>query len=684
MTVTSNYELYTLNIALDVPLYQLFSYKYSEQLTIGRRVLVPFGNRTLIGFVWEAAYGTIEYSGELKSIIQVFPEQLTSEIYQLINFTADYYHHPIGQTVFNAIPTTWRKKPKSHARIVECSDNSVPEAVSRVELAHQIVEFPHNDKTAQIVLNSQQQHIVDSINLDTYFPSLLYGITGSGKTEVYLTLIEKVLFKKQQVLVLVPEINLTPQLLERFKLRFPLTNISILTSHTPSKQRHNGYCSASTGTVEIIIGTRLAVFTPFKNLGLIIVDEEHDHSFKQQDSLRYHARDLAIWRARHNQIPIILGSATPSLETLYNYKLGKFKVYKLTNRATNKAVLPALKLIDLNVYPTTDGLTEIVFKEIGKCLQQQELSLVFINRRGHSPLITCYQCGWVGKCNNCSANLVYHSKKHELRCHYCGVCSTLPKACPICCSQYLQGVGQGTQKVEQILTARFPQARIFRVDQDTLTSKSAWSKLYARIKRHEIDILVGTQILVKGHDFHNLTLVVGLNIDNALYSYDFRSSELLYAQLTQVAGRAGRGKKPGLVLLQTNYPKHDLYHYLMNNDFNGFVNFILKERKLLNLPPYSYYVMLKASGNNYQQVLEYLMEVKSSINNLLPDQVRVNQPVPAVLQRLQNRERAHMLISSNNRPHLHQFLTSLTRILSTQLKPKHGIIWQLDIDPFEF
>jgi primosomal protein N' (replication factor Y) len=658
--------MYLLNVAVDVPLYRLFSYYCTEKLAIGTRVAVPFGSKTIVGFVWDNEVTVPDINPQkIKSILEIFPEVLATDAYQLINFTANYYHYPIGQVLFGAIPKEWRRalaikelrcqKPKTHM------------------------------KDIPVALNNEQQDVVNQItqNLHKYYPSILYGVTGSGKTEVYLSLIDKVISIGMQALVLVPEINLTPQLLERFLSRFPTVGIHVLTSSVTSRERLRGYLGAAHGTIQIIIGTRLSVFTPFKHLGLILVDEEHDHSFKQQESLRYHARDLAIWRAAATSIPIVLGSATPSLETLYNYKLGKYKLFKLPNRAVEGAELPDIRLIDLNVYKNIDGLTDIAINEISKRLLKHELSLVFINRRGYAPSITCYQCGYVFTCKNCSTNLVYHSNSHKLKCHHCSVVGSVPKACPACNSQHLQALGQGTQKIEEVLTKQFPAARIYRIDQDVLSSKAAWSDLYAKIKAGEIDILVGTQILVKGHDFHNLTLVIGLNIDSSLYSYDFRASELLFTQLTQVAGRAGRGDKKGLVLLQTNYPKHELYQYLLKHDFAGFINHTMRDRRLLNLPPYAYYAILRASGNKLNQVLEYLNSIRDSCQSMQTKTVRMNPPVPAIMQRLKSRERGQVLIISQNRAELHSFITSLTDVLAIIKKPAHDITWQLDIDPFE-
>ncbi len=659
--------MHFVNVALDVPLYRLFSYSCEEIIEVGTRVLVDFTNKQMIGFVVEnnVSITTLNFDIKvIKPVLKIFPEQLTFDTLRLIQFCADYYIYPLGQTIFNAIPNKWRKSQLIKLKIINKQRLSTDKDIEPVSL------------------NAKQQEIVDTIkqNLSCYYPVLLYGITGSGKTEVYLSLIKQVLNRDEQALVLVPEINLTPQLLSRFKQRFPQSNIHVLTSNITPSQRLNGYIDAANGEAEIIIGTRLAVFTPFKNLGIIIVDEEHDTSFKQNDNLRYNARDLAVWRANDLKIPIVLGSATPSLETLYNYKIGKYTLLKLTNRAVSNAVMPEIKLIDVSLGNQRFALSTTVQLALKKRLEQKELSLVFINRRGYAPVINCYECGWVGKCKNCSANLVFHSKTNEVKCHYCGASSKIPKICPNCNSQHLQAIGQGTQKIEEELVKQFPMARIYRVDQDTLNSKKAWEELYLKINCHEIDIIVGTQILVKGHDFHNLTLVVGLNIDNGLYSYDFRASELLFTQLTQVAGRAGRGDKPGQVLLQTAYPQHELYQYLLKHDFSGFINYTLKQRKVLNLPPYIHYAMLRADSKELARALEFLFNVKNSIKPI--ELVTISQPVPAALYRLKNKERGQMLISSINRKELHFYLKNLVNIISNMKKISH-ISWQLDIDPLE-
>lgn len=660
--------MYLLNIALDIPLPRLFTYIADEIVAVGTRVLVQFGTKTMIGFVLENDQSKIQIdcvTKKLKPILTVFPEVLSEDSLKLIVFTSSYYHYPIGQTLFSSLPTILRKPKPINIR------KTKPAKVNPIS-------------AALIELNQEQQEVVDKVsgNFATFHPALLYGITGSGKTEVYLDLIDKVLANKQQVLVLVPEINLTPQLLQRFRNRFPEVMMHVLTSHATDRERYLGYIRALNGEAQIIIGTRLAVFTPFHDLGIVIVDEEHDQSFKQNDSLRYNARDLAIWRTKFYNIPIVLGSATPSLESLYNYKLNKYSLYKLTNRGVKSALLPNIKLIDLNNAPQIDGLTNKAIDAIKERLSKKEMSLVFINRRGYSPIISCYDCGWVSQCKNCSSNMVYHRKIGELRCHHCGFSTGIPHSCPSCNNQYLHTVGQGTQKIEETLLQLFPEARIYRIDQDTINTKQAWADLYSKINNYEIDILVGTQMLAKGHDFHNLTLVVGVNLDSGLYSHDFRSTELLFNQLLQISGRAGRGAKPGEVLLQTNYPRHEVYQFLLRHDFPGFANYLMGERKNLLLPPYCYFAIFRVNGKDIIMVIDYLKQLLANLVKVKPDNLVICEPVPAVMQRLKNRERGQVLFYSQDRNTLHKFANSLLSQVE-KIKLPAQMNWNLDIDPFE-
>lgn len=658
--------MHVVSIVLDVPLYQVFSYTHDIDLPIGSRVLVEFRHRKVIGFVWGGA-ADISSSIELKPVLMVYPDVLPLQVIDLVKFCSSYYHYPVGATIFCVVPQLLRK-----------------DKIYRERHSKKLNNFNLSTNHKTIDLNVEQSGIIEAIAHASpgFTAHLLYGVTGSGKTEVYLSLIEKVVENKQQVLVLVPEINLTPQMLSRFATRFDNEKMIVLTSHTTANKRYQGYLAASLGNCQIIIGTRLSVFTPFQKLGLIIVDEEHDQSFKQNDTLRYQARDLAVWRAQKYNIPIVLGSATPSLETLYKYKEGSYQLHKLTSRAVADAILPKINLINLNTEEVVDGLSQQVLKAINTRLENHELSLVFINRRGYCPVISCHECGHVMTCKRCSTTLVYHSATKNLKCHHCAYTIRVPSSCPECKSQYLQAIGDGTQKIEEILTKCFPNAKIGRIDQDTTNTKQSWHDLYTKIHNHELDILVGTQMLAKGHDFHNLTLVVGLNIDHGLHSYDFRASELLFTQLTQVAGRAGRGSKSGLVLLQTRYPEHELYQYLLKHDFSGFVNYLLKLRKMLSLPPYTYYAIFRASGNKLEQVLEYLHAVVRLMQKLEVPNVFIYEAVPSIMQRLKNKERGQILIQSSKRQDIKLLFDRLLPLLK-EMKPKHSISFSIDIDPYD-
>jgi primosomal protein N' (replication factor Y) len=677
--------MYIYNVAINVPIYQLYSYISEQPLTIGSRVVIEFRNKQVIGFVWQiiskTEIGHLQFPNKLKPILQVYSEELSATLIHLIEFTANYYHYPLGQTVFTALPSILSKNKPINYKTVS----------KRVK--HSVDSSAHN-----ISLNDQQQEIVKHISnhFNQFHPCLLYGVTGSGKTEVYLALTKHALLQNKQVLILVPEINLTPQIAQRFMQRFPETPFSILTSNVTAKQRFNGYYGAINGDIKVIIGTRLSVFTPFKNIGLIIIDEEHDQSFKQSDHLCYHARDLAIWRAKEHNIPVVLGSATPSLESIYNYKQKKYTLYKLANRAVNEATLPHITLLNLNHHKTTNGLTNIVIDEINKRLTLKQQSMIFINRRGFAPTILCAECGAVMKCPNCSANMVVHYSKNKqfLQCHYCNYKINVPQHCLECNNNNLQILGLGTQKIEQQLNDLFPNAKIVRVDRDSTTSKNYFTELYKKIQQNEVDILVGTQILAKGHDFHNLTLVVGVNIDGALHGYNFRNSELLYTQLTQLAGRAGRGTKSGQVILQTYYPQHELYTYLCNNNFNKFVNYILTQRKLFQLPPYTNHVLLKATSVEQIKVISYLQLITAKIMELRLNYVTLfnGQEQSALItifpvtippiHKIYNKERAQILIASTDRNILHKFLNILTTNV-LQHNTTSNIKWQLDIDPFE-
>jgi primosomal protein N' (replication factor Y) len=511
---------------------------------------------------------------------------------------------------------------------------------------------------------------------------LLFGITGSGKTEVYLRLIEQNLAAGRQTLILIPEINLTPQLQARFTARFPNTPLVALHSQLADGERLLAWSDAQAGRAGIVLGTRLAVFTPLPKLGLIIVDEEHDGSFKQQDGVRYHARDLAVWRAHEAKVPILLGSATPSLETLANVEAGRYRQLKLTQRAHDAASLPRIRLLDVRRQRLTEGLSDVAVAALQKRLQQRELSLVFINRRGFSPVLACTECGWSAACRHCSAKLVLHLKARRLKCHHCGWEETIPRGCPDCGNSDIKPVGQGSQRLEEALERMLPKARVLRIDRDSTSRKEAWDEIYRKVHAGEVDVLVGTQMLAKGHDFPALSLVVVVNADAGLYSADYRATERLASILTQVAGRAGRAEAPGEVLIQTQWPEHPLFAALTAGDYACYAQELLAERTAAALPPAAYQALLRADAPELAEAEAFLLQAMAQAEP--PPEVNLLGPAPALMVRLARRERAQLIIESHQRAALHTFLSAwLPRLEPLARKAGRHLRYSVDIDPQE-
>jgi primosomal protein N' (replication factor Y) len=540
------------------------------------------------------------------------------------------------------------------------------------------------------LLTPEQQQAVDAVTQSRgYGCFLLHGITGSGKTEVYVHLMDFVLQPCPgqgrrgggQVLLLVPEINLTPQLEGYFHSRFPDASLVSLHSGLSENERLNNWQQAQAGAAQIVLGTRLSVFAEMPALSLIIVDEEHDSSFKQQDGLRYSARDVAIFRAKQSGVPIVLGSATPSLESYHNALNGRYRLLRLTGRAQADARLPKMDCININQTVMTDGISEKLLREVGLRIERGEQSLLFINRRGYAPVLMCTECGWLSDCKHCAGKMVLHLKEQRLRCHHCGYQLRVPTACPGCGHPELHPVGSGTQRVESILEARFPDARILRVDRDSTRNKRAWQIMREQIHANEVDILVGTQMLAKGHDFPALTLVGVLNPDSALYSSDFRAAEKLFAQLMQVSGRAGRADKPGAVWIQTAFPDHPLFRCLQNHDFEGWAAMMLAERQMAVFPPFVFQVMLRAEGINEGDVYAYLTRART-VAIELKHPIEILGVVPASLARRANHIRAQLLIQAASRKVLQQFLRVWQPLLDEL--PAHKLHCSLDIDPLEF
>ncbi|MDH2917526.1 MAG: primosomal protein N' [Gallionella sp.] len=721
-----------IRIALDVPLSTLFDYELSggTPLEIGQRVVVPFGKKEVVGIAMERMEQSDLEVSRIKSVLRVLNDvpPLPMELLTLLRFCSDYYHYPIGMTALSALPTRLRavepiamkqalfytlseagktldiadlpkrrivqqrilqalqQAPVSGEQLRSLSSTS-PAALKALLEAGWIAACAPSSSTSHIfnnahALTDEQQHAVDAVVRQTgYGCFLLHGITGSGKTEVYVHLMDAMLTRGGQVLLLVPEINLTPQLENYFRSRFPDVELVSLHSGLAEGERAQNWLKAQSGAARIVLGTRLSIFTPLPKLSLILVDEEHDASFKQQDGLRYSARDVAIFRANQRGIPIVLGSATPSLESWHNAQSGRYILLKLTQRAVQPATLPTVRCLDVGQLPLQEGLSEPLLTAIGVRLRRKEQSLIFINRRGYAPVLMCTACGWLSECKHCAGKLVLHLKDRTLRCHHCGAQQRVPKACPTCGDVDLKPVGMGTQRIEDALRAHFPDARILRVDRDSTRNKGAWDAMRKLIHDGEVDILIGTQMLAKGHDFPNLTLVGVLNPDGGLYSADFRASEKLFAQLTQVGGRAGRADKVGEVIVQTAFPTHPLFHALRAHDYAAWAQILLEERRSAGFPPFMFQVLLSAEGKQEGEAMAFLKRARAAAVELNM-QVEVYGVLPAAMPKRANHYRAQLLVQSDKRKSLQDFLRRWKPQLDAM--PTQRIRWSLDIDPMEF
>ena len=727
-----------LSVALDVPLDRTFDYlSHGAEVKVGQRVVVPFAGRRLVGVVMAIQQHSDIPLDKLKTIIQLLDDVvLDTQLLPLLKFCADYYHYPFGQLLISTLPLRLRQikpavsrksfeyyliKPVPETRIEKRQlvlRRLVDELAQHGTLtehmlsalssswrkwlqplvdegyvtAKEVIAVKPSVPTsgASPVLNAEQTAAIDTVlaALNAFKPWLLYGITGSGKTEVYIQLLAAILAEPNaQALVLVPEINLTPQLEARFRSRLSQYTLVTLHSNLSESERLQNWLAAKSGSAKIVIGTRLSVFTPMPNLKLLIIDEEHDGSYKQQDGMRYHARDVAMVRAKQLNIPIVLGSATPSLETWYNatashHKKQNYGLITLTQRAVTDAALPDIKCIDIAKSPVEQGLSPILIQAIRDRLSKQQQSLLFINRRGYAPVLHCASCQWHASCMRCSAKLVVHLSQRRLKCHHCGHEQKIPMQCPSCGNADIKPVGQATQRLTQTLAQLFPDARIARVDRDSMRNKDALTDMLSKVHAGEIDILVGTQMLAKGHDFPNLTLVGVIDTDTALYSPDFRASERLFSQLMQVSGRAGRGTVSGEVLIQTSFPDHDLFHALRAQDYAAFANTLLQERIAMQFPPARFFVLLKAEASDYQQVQTFLTMAANSARQLRQD-VLVYDPVRPQMERLKGLERGHVLLQSEKRQSLQKLLVDWVPMLRAD-KLASKIRWVLDIDPLEF
>jgi primosomal protein N' (replication factor Y) len=654
-------------IALDVPLDEAFDFRMPAGLEapVGSLVVVPFGRSRKVGVVLEHAPASdvpAERLRDIESVVEDVPPFEDADL-ELFRFCARYYQRPLGEVIATGLPPRLRQVKRRRIAL-----QPVPECAGRFVPAHAPTEA-QKEAIAEVLSGRERFH-----------PVLLEGVTGSGKTEVYLHLIADTLARGRQALLLVPEIGLTPQFEEHVRARFPGTSMLTAHSHLSEGERAHAWLAARTAAAQVILGTRLAVLSPFRDLGLIVVDEEHDLSYKQHEGMRYSARDVAVVRARNLGIPIVLGSATPSLESFWNAREGRYAHVRLAARAAAGAAMPTVRMVDTRADRPEDGLSHALAQALRQRLERGEQSLVFLNRRGYAPVLFCRDCQWHSSCTRCSANLVLHRGENRLRCHHCGHVERPPQRCPSCGGADIAPVGHGTQRVEEKLQERFPQARIARVDRDSTARKNALREVLGRVRAGEVDILVGTQMLAKGHDYPRLTLVGVLESDSALFSADFRAAERLFAQLSQVAGRAGRAERPGEVLIQTDFPGHPLYAAVASHDYGRFAAAALDERHVAHFPPYASLALLRAESQKPGEALAFLARAARAAH--APDgHVEVFDPVPARLERKAGFERAQLLVRADTRGAMQAFLAPWRQALA-QLAPRR-VRWALDVDPQE-
>lgn len=731
-----------LRLALPSPLRRLFDYLppkgvVEEQLRPGVRLRVPFGRREVVGVLIEVARETEVPPDKLRKALQLLDERppLPSALFELCQWSAQYYQHSLGDTLSWALPALLRQGEPAERRLqrfwiaqpdARPEDPRLARAPRQREALKTLRQHPHGVlhellgqlglvkdsldllqakglvtvetryhqptrhqgswlAQAELPLNSEQRLAYEAVRASSGFHCyLLEGVTGSGKTEVYLQLIRATLEAGRQALLLIPEINLGPQTLGRFEQRFN-ARIALLHSALTDRERMDIWLAARDGELDIVVGTRSALFTPLKHPGLIIVDEEHDASYKQQEGLRYHARDLAVVRARFENLPVVLGSATPSLESLHNADQGRYAHLRLSLRAGG-AQPPRFERLDVRSRPLDSGLSQPLLKAMGATLERGQQVLVFLNRRGFAPTLLCHDCGWLAQCPRCDARMTYHRGSGELRCHHCDQRQTPPRHCPSCGKLDLRPVGAGTERAEERLQLLFPDVPVLRIDRDTTARKDALGKLLRTIHSGVPCILVGTQMLAKGHHFPKVTLVAVLDADSGLFSADFRASERMAQQIVQVAGRAGRAEEPGQVLIQTHLADHPLMVQLAEEGYPAFARQALQERRAAGLPPFAYLALLRADAHRQDQVENFLEAAYHvaeglAVNLALP-QVELLGPVPAPMERRAGRHRAQLLLQSSSRAPLHRLL-GIWVVQLESLPEARQVRWSLDVDPID-
>jgi primosomal protein N' (replication factor Y) len=728
-----------LRIALPIPIYRLFDYLAPanidvSQLKAGCRIEVPFGKHTKCGFLVECVSHSDINSDKLKQAKRIVDDAplLSSKDLKLLHWASQYYHHPLGDVISAAFPVALRKgkaailhtekryaltelgktidstqlkrSPKQQSVLAKFQQH--PQGLTESELSawndnwkasvkqlleKQLLQLTTDfiptvtDKVigeANLHCNPPQQAAIDAVcaSLGHFAVFLLEGVTGSGKTEVYMQIIQEVLARGQQVLVLLPEITLTPQLEDRFKRRFAMP-IAISHSKLTDNQRQQAWLSMRQGQASILLGTRSALFTPLRKPGLIILDEEHDSSFKQQEGFRFSARDVAIVRGKLLNIPVLLGSATPSLESLHNVNQQRYQLLHLPERA-GSAQAPSLQLLDIRNKRMHEGICESLVNEIHKTLAKKEQVLLFLNRRGFAPTLICHGCGWVARCQRCDANLVIHYDEQTLRCHHCGQEQRLINKCPACKTGELTALGLGTERIEKVLAELFADKTIVRLDRDSTQRKGTLENFLEQINQGDVDIILGTQMLAKGHHFPNVTLVAILDVDSGLFSIDFHAAEKMAQMIVQVSGRAGRAEKPGRVIMQTRQPEHPLLTTLIRDGYRSFANNALAERQDAALPPYSYQALLRAHAIDAENPLLLLRAVAESARTLDNGHTLILGPVAAPMAKRAGLYRYQLLLQSNKRQDLHKLLDKLLPQID-KLKLAKKVRWSLDVDPVD-
>ncbi len=656
-------NIFYYDIAVGLPLRQCFTYKSKEVIKKGKRVIVPFGSKSIVGIVVKKIAKPKSLKG-LKEIISIADEHscFNGSIFEAITWASDYYHHPIGEVFFSFMPTLFRKQ--NDKIIIDLDDNT---------------EYKLNEEDKKLKLTKEQNINLSKLNkVEKFSPSLIYGVTGSGKTEIYLQLAEKFILQNKSILILVPEINLIPQLEKRFKDRFN-GDIGVYHSRQTPNQRLKVWLRSKFGGIRIVIGTRSSVLMPLKNLGAIIIDEEHDQSYKQAEGFKFSGRDLAIKRAQIENIPVFLGSATPSLQTLKLVKEKKFKKFDLLRRVDGKKP-PKLIPLDISDSPLLGGIAIQTMSIIEATINKGEQVLIFLNRRGFAPLYECDNCGWVAKCSSCESNLVFHKSKNRLICHKCESVYGVNKTCPDCHSNEINTLGTGTERVEEVLRSTFKKVPIIRMDYDSTRLKGSIEAIYEKANTSKEAILVGTQMLSKGHDFPKVTLCVILNADGGLLSPEINAIEKISQQLIQVSGRAGRNNNLAKVIIQTRYPNDENLKQIKTGDYRLVSEQCLKTNKALNMPPYSTVAILRATSPSPESCYKFL----DKANNLLNDKknIYVIGPLPSIPLKVKGNTRNHLIIKSDTRTYLNRVLNYLTYEIQTWPETKK-VKWSYDIDPYD-